>query len=43
MRSANAERITIDVFGLSPPQIKIWFERIPSELRKVYGEDNFKK
>lgn len=42
MRSSDAERITIDAFGLSPQQIKLWFERVPVELRKAYAEDNFK-
>jgi len=42
MRSSNAERITIDAIGLSPQEIRIWFKRVPLELKKAYGEDDFK-
>jgi hypothetical protein len=41
MRSFDADRIVIDAVGLSSAHIKIWFERLPPKLRKIFHEEKY--
>jgi hypothetical protein len=42
MRSFDADRVIIDAVGLSSEHIKIWFERLPPEMRKVFHEEKYR-